>query len=48
MGGNAETKCGTKTEGKAIQKLPHLGIHPIQSPNPDTIVDAKECMLTGA
>jgi hypothetical protein len=27
--GNMETKCGTETEGKAIQKLPHLGIHPI-------------------
>ena len=28
--------------------LPHLGIYPIQSPNPDNIVDAKKCMLTGA
>jgi hypothetical protein len=27
--GNAETKSGTETEGKAIQRLPHLGIHPI-------------------
>jgi hypothetical protein len=26
--GNAETKSGAKTEGKAIQRLPHLGIHP--------------------
>jgi hypothetical protein len=24
-GGN--TKCGVETEGKAIQRLPHLGIH---------------------
>ena len=24
-----ETKCGAETEGKAIQRLPHLGIHPI-------------------
>jgi hypothetical protein len=30
-GGNAETKCETETEEKAIQKLPHLGIHPINS-----------------
>ena len=30
-GGNTETKCGAKTEGKAIQILPHLGIHPIYS-----------------
>ena len=28
-GGNMETKCGAKTEGKAIQRLPHLGTHPI-------------------
>jgi hypothetical protein len=28
-GGNMETKCGTETEGKAIQRLHHLGIHPI-------------------
>ena len=27
-GGNMETKCGTETEGKAIQRLPNLGIHP--------------------
>jgi hypothetical protein len=25
--GNTETKSGAKTEGKAIQRLPHLGIH---------------------
>jgi hypothetical protein len=29
MGTNTETKCGEETEGKAIQKLPHLEIHPI-------------------
>jgi hypothetical protein len=28
-GGNMETECGTETEGKAIQRLPHLGLHPI-------------------
>jgi hypothetical protein len=27
--GNAETKNGAETKGKAIQRLPHLGIHPI-------------------
>ena len=26
MGGDPETKCGADTEGKAIQRLPHLGI----------------------
>ena len=29
MEGVTETKCGAETEGKAIQRLPHLGIHPI-------------------
>jgi hypothetical protein len=28
-GGNTETNCEAETEGKAIQRLPHLGIHPI-------------------
>ena len=27
--GGTETKFGAKTEGKTIQRLPHLGIHPI-------------------
>jgi hypothetical protein len=31
MGENMETKCGAETEGKAIQRLPHLGIHSINS-----------------
>jgi hypothetical protein len=30
-GGNMEIKCGAETEGEAIQRLPHLGIHPIYS-----------------
>jgi hypothetical protein len=30
-GGNMETKCGAETEGKAIWRLPPLGIHPIYS-----------------
>ena len=41
-GANTKTKCGAKTEGKAIQRLPHLVIHPInKSLNPDIIVDAQ-------
>jgi hypothetical protein len=31
MEGDTETKGGVETEGKAIQRLPHLGIHPIIS-----------------
>ena len=30
-GGNLETKCGTETERKAIQRLLHLETHPIYS-----------------
>jgi hypothetical protein len=29
MGGDTETKCGAESEGKAIQRLPHPGIHHI-------------------
>jgi len=41
--GDMETKFGAETEGKAIQRLLHLGIWPkqIQPPNPDNIADAK-------
>jgi hypothetical protein len=31
MEGLKETQCRTETEGKAIQRLPHLGIHPINN-----------------
>jgi hypothetical protein len=31
MGGVIDTKCRVETEGKAIQRLPHMGIHPIYS-----------------
>jgi hypothetical protein len=49
MGGNKEKNYRVETEGKAIQRLSHLGIHShIQSPNPDTIVVAKKCLLTEA
>jgi hypothetical protein len=49
MGGNMETKYGAETEGKAIQRLPHLG-NPshLELPNIDTIVDSKKCLVTGA
>jgi hypothetical protein len=29
MVGDTEAKCGEETEGKAIQRLSYLGIHPI-------------------
>ena len=47
--GNMENKCGVEAEGKAIQRLTHLGIPShIQLPNLDTIADIKKCLLTGA
>jgi len=42
---NTETKFGTETERMPIQRLPHLGIQPL---NPVSIGDPKKCMLTGA
>jgi hypothetical protein len=29
--GNMDTKCGAETEGKTIQRLPHMEIDPIYS-----------------
>jgi hypothetical protein len=48
MEGVTETKYEAETEGMTIQRLPHLGLHPIQLPNPDTMADANKCLLTGA
>jgi hypothetical protein len=36
MGGVTKTKFGAETEGKAIQRLPHWGIHPIYSQKTQT------------
>ena len=37
-GGNMETQCGAETKGKAIQKLPHLEIHPIYRHQTQTLL----------
>ena len=37
-GGNMETMCGAETEGKAIQRLLHLGIYPIYSHQTQTLL----------
>ena len=42
MGGDTETKCGAKTDGK----VPPGDLSHIQFPNPNTIVDANKCLLT--
>jgi hypothetical protein len=47
--GNARKKNGAETDVKAIQRLPHLGIHLIcRHPNPDNTADAKKYLGTGA
>jgi hypothetical protein len=38
MGGNTETKNGVETEGKAIQRLSHLGIHSIYRHQSQTLL----------
>jgi hypothetical protein len=38
MEGDTETKCGVQTEGKAIQRLPHLLIHSIYSHQTQTLL----------
>jgi hypothetical protein len=35
---NMETKYRAETEGKAIQRLPHLQIHPIYSHQMETLL----------
>jgi hypothetical protein len=38
MEGVIETKIGAETEGWTIQRLPHLGIHPIDSHQTQTLL----------
>jgi hypothetical protein len=38
MGANMETKCRTKTEGKVIERLSHLGIYPRYSHQTPTLL----------
>jgi hypothetical protein len=38
MEGVTETKFGAETEGKTIQRLPHLGIHPIYNHYTQTLL----------
>ena len=49
MGGDTEIKCGAEIEGlKDTETAPPGDPSHIQSPNPDTVVDANKCLLTGA
>jgi hypothetical protein len=47
MGRDRKTKCGSKTEGKTIQRLFHLGIYPTVTKN-QTPLDANKYLLRGA
>jgi hypothetical protein len=38
MEGVTETKCEVETEGMIIQRLPHLGIHPINNHRTQTLL----------
>jgi hypothetical protein len=58
MGVDRKTKCGAEIEGKAIQRLPYLGIHPIYSYQVQRLLwmptnacrqePAVECLLRGS
>jgi hypothetical protein len=47
-GRNMETKYAAETEEKAIQRLPHLGIHLINSLQTQMLLQMLKCLLTGA
>jgi hypothetical protein len=40
-----ETKCGAEVEGRTIQRLPQLGIHPTNNHQTQTIADAKILLI---
>jgi hypothetical protein len=42
MEGVTETKFGAKMEGKTIQRLPHLGTHPIYNHQTQTLLHMPE------
>jgi hypothetical protein len=42
MKGVTETKFRAKTEGKTIQRLPHLGIHPLYNHQTQTLLHMPE------
>jgi hypothetical protein len=46
MEGVTETKFGAEMERRTIQRLPHPGIHPINSHQTQTIAYASKILLT--
>jgi hypothetical protein len=47
MKGVTETKFGAEMKGWTIQRLPHLGVHPIISHQTDTIAYTSKILLKG-
>lgn len=47
MEGVTEAKFWAETEGRTIQTLTHLGIHPTKNHQTDTIAYASTILLTG-
>jgi hypothetical protein len=47
MEGVTETKFGAETEGRTIQRWPHLGVHPINNYQTQTQAYASKILLTG-
>jgi hypothetical protein len=45
--GVTETKYRAETEGMTIQRLPYLGIYPINNHKNQTLADANKILLTG-
>ena len=48
MEGVTKTKFGAEPEGLTIQRLPHLGIHPINNNHTQTVGKRNRSLLTGA
>ena len=47
-GGNMEAKCGAETEGKAIQRLFHLGILPIYNHQTQMLCGCRKVLADGS
>jgi hypothetical protein len=48
MEGVTETKFGAEPEGMTTQRLPHLGIHPINNRQTQALGRCQQSLLTGA
>jgi hypothetical protein len=46
--GITDSKYKAETDGMTTQRLPHLGIHPINNHQNQTLVNANKSLVTGA